>query len=88
MFGRQGSSVERSEIEARLIDLLVRQLGVAPGAIKPEASLEEDLGLDSLAMVELALALEEACGVSIPDEEAERITTVGEAIEAVVRLGG
>ena len=78
--------MERPEIEERLIDLLVRELGVERGAIKPEASLEEDLGLDSLGMVELLLALEDACGVSIPDEEAEGITTVGTAIDAVARL--
>lgn len=80
--------MERPEIEARLIDLLVRELGVARGAIRPESSLEEDLGLDSLGMVELLLALEDACGVSIPDEQAEQITTVGAAIDAVVELGG
>ncbi len=80
--------MERPEIEARLIDLLVRELGVERGAIRPESSLEEDLGLDSLGMVELLLALEDACGVSIPDEQAEQITTVGAAIDAVVELGG
>lgn len=80
--------MERRDIEAKLTDILVQQLGVAPGAIGPESSLEEDLGLDSLAMLDLFLALEEACGVNIPDDEAERITTVGEAIDAVARQGG
>jgi acyl carrier protein len=78
--------MERSEIEAKIVGLLVRQRGVDPGAVRPESRLEEDLGLDSLAMLDLILGLEEACGVSLPDEVAERITTVGEAVDAVAGL--
>jgi acyl carrier protein len=80
--------MERSEVERRVLDLLVAQLGVERGAVDPESLLEEDLGLDSLGMVELFLALEEACGVVFPDEEAGRITTVRAAVDAVMRLGG
>jgi acyl carrier protein len=80
--------MERLDIEAKLVDLLVRELGVERGSIRPEARLEEELGLDSLGMVEFLLALEEAFGVSLPDEQAGQITTVAAAVEAVVRLGG
>jgi acyl carrier protein len=80
--------VDRAAIEAKVIALLVRQRGVDPAVIRPGCRLEEDLGLDSLAMVDLFLGLEEGCGVNLPDEEAERITTVGEAVDAVARLAG
>ena len=79
--------MERLEIEARVTGLLASQRGIDPGVVRPESRLEEDLGLDSLAMLDLLLALEEACGVSIPDEVAERITTVGEAVDAVAGRG-
>ena len=79
--------MERREIEARVTGLLASQRGIDPGVVRPESRLEEDLGLDSLAMLDLLLALEEACGVSIPDEVAERITTVGEAVDAVAGRG-
>jgi acyl carrier protein len=80
--------MEWGEVEEKLVDLLVDRLGAERGVIGPESSFEEDLGLDSLGMVELLLALEEACGVTFPDEEAGRITTVRGAVDAVVRLGG
>ena len=79
--------MERAGIEAKVAALLAGQWGIDPGIVRPESRLEEDLGLDSLAMLDLLLALEEACGVSIPDEVAERITTVGEAVDAVVERG-
>jgi len=80
--------VDRPEIEGKLIELLVSRLGVERDAIEADSLLEEDLGLDSLGMVELLLGLEEACGVTFPDEEAGRITTVRAAVDAVARLGG
>jgi len=80
--------MERSEVERRVLDLLVEQLGVERGTVEPESLLEEDLGLDSLGMVELLLALEEVCGVAFTDEEAGRITSVRGAVDAVMRLGG
>ncbi|MFH1329665.1 MAG: acyl carrier protein [Actinomycetota bacterium] len=81
--------MERSEIQAKLINLLVSELGLERDKITPAASFEEDLEVDSLGVVELLMALEDAFGVSIPDEEAERIVTVGDAVSLVAeKLGG
>lgn len=80
--------MERSEIEARIVSLLVGEHGCAHGCVGRESRLEEDLGLDSLAMLDLFLSIEGAFSVSIPDEVAERITTVGEAADAVAGLIG
>jgi acyl carrier protein len=75
--------MERSEIEAKLIDLLVDELGLERENITMEAKFEEDLDVDSLGVVELLMALEDNFDVKIPDEEAEKITTVGEAADLV-----
>ena len=75
--------MERSEIESKLTDLLVEELGIERDKIKMEASFEEDLEVDSLGVVELLMALEDNFDVKIPDEEAEKITTVGEAADLV-----
>ena len=75
--------MEKSEIESKLIDLLVDELGLERDDITMEASFEEDLDVDSLGVVELLMALEDNFDVKIPDEEAEKITTVGEAAELV-----
>ena len=75
--------MERSEIEAKLVDLLVDELGLERADITMEARFEEDLDVDSLGVVELLMALEDNFDVKIPDEEAEKITTVGEAAEMV-----
>jgi acyl carrier protein len=81
--------MERSEIETKLIDLLVEDLGVDREKITMGASFEKDLEIDSLGVVELLMALEDTFGVKIPDEEAERIVTVGQAVEVVTeRLEG
>lgn len=81
--------MERSEIETKLIDLLVEDLGVDREKITMDASFEKDLEIDSLGVVELLMALEDTFGVKIPDEEAERIVTVGQAVEVVTeRLEG
>lgn len=71
------------EIEQTVKDVIVEQLGVDAAQVKPGASFINDLGADSLDIVELVMALEENFGIEIPDEEAEKITTVGEAIEYV-----
>lgn len=75
--------MERSEIETRLNGLLVSELGLDAGKISNDAKFEEDLEVDSLGVVELLMALEDEFGVTIPDEEAENITTVGEAVDLV-----
>ena len=80
--------MERSEIQAKLIDLLVQELGLEREKINAAASFEEDLEVDSLGVVELLMALEDAFGVSIPDEEAERIVTVGDAVSLVAEKLG
>ena len=67
--------------ESKVRDIIVEQLGVSPDAVKPEAKFTDDLGADSLDTVELIMALEEEFGVEIPDEEAEKILTVGNALE-------
>lgn len=75
--------MERTEIEAKLTNLLVDELGLDRDDITMEAKFEEDLDVDSLGVVELLMALEDNFDVKIPDEEAEKITTVGEAADLV-----
>ncbi len=75
--------MDRSDIESKLNDLLVDELGIDRDAIAQDAKFEEDLDVDSLGVVELLMALEDNFGVKIPDEEAEQITTVGEAVDLV-----
>jgi acyl carrier protein len=72
-----------SSIEERVKKVVEDQLSVNQDQITPEASFIDDLGADSLDTVELVMALEEEFGVEIPDEEAEKITKVGEAIEYI-----
>ena len=68
-------------IEARVKKIVAEQLGVAEAELTNEKSLVEDLGDDSLDMVELVMALEDEFSTEIPDEEAEKITTIGLAVE-------
>ena len=70
-------------IEERVKKIIVEQLGVKEEDVKPEASFVEDLGADSLDTVEVVMALEEEFDIEIPDEEAEKITTVQSAIDYV-----
>ena len=72
-----------SEIEARVKSVVVEQLGVEESEVKNESSFVDDLGADSLDTVELVMALEEEFGTEIPDEEAEKITTVQLAVDYV-----
>jgi acyl carrier protein len=67
-------------IEQKVKDIIVQQLGVDPEKVKPSASFVEDLGADSLDTVELVMAFEEEFGCEIPDEDAEKIRTVGDAV--------
>jgi acyl carrier protein len=68
-------------LEDKVKEIIVEQLGVNPDQVKPEASFTEDLGADSLDTVELVMAFEEEFGAEIPDEEAEKLKTVGAVIE-------
>lgn len=70
-------------IEERVKKVVEEQLSVNPDQITREASFIDDLGADSLDTVELVMALEEEFGIEIPDEEAEKITKVGEAIDYI-----
>ena len=72
-----------SNIIERVTKLVCEQLGVKEDEVTPEASFVEDLGADSLDTVELVMALEEEFETEIPDEEAEKITTVKEAIDYI-----
>ena len=72
-----------SDIEKRVKDVVVEQLGVDEADVTDKASFVDDLGADSLDTVELVMALEEEFGTEIPDEEAEKITTVQLAIDYV-----
>ncbi len=72
-----------SEIADKVKKIVVEQLGVSEDQVTMEAKFIEDLGADSLDQVELIMALEEAFGSDIPDEEAEKLTTVGDAIAYV-----
>ncbi|RUM42678.1 acyl carrier protein [Phorcysia thermohydrogeniphila] len=70
-------------IEQKVKEIIADRLGVDPEEVTPEASFVEDLGADSLDTVELVMALEEEFGIEIPDEDAEKIQTVGDAIEYI-----
>ncbi len=81
--------MERNEVADRLSGVLVSELGLDATKIAEDAHFEEDLDVDSLGVVELLMALEDEFGVKIPDEEAESIMTVGQAIDVVYgKLGG
>jgi acyl carrier protein len=83
------NKLEREEIFAKVKGLIVEQLGVDEDKITLEANFREDLEADSLDQVELIMAFEEEFGGEISDEEAQEITTVGQAVDYLVKhLGG
>lgn len=69
-----------ADIEGKLKEIVINQLGVEEAAVVSKAKFIEDLGADSLDIVELVMAMEEAFGIDIPDEEAENIRTVEDAV--------
>ena len=73
----------KPEIVEKVKAIIVKQLGVGEAEVKPEKSFVDDLGADSLDIVELVMALEEEFGFEIPDEEAENIRTVGDAMSYI-----
>jgi acyl carrier protein len=75
--------MDRAQVSERLKEVLVSELGLDADKVTEEATFEEDLEVDSLGVVELLMALEDEFGVKIPDEEAENILTVGEAVDMV-----
>ena len=70
-------------IEAKVKEIICQQLEVSPEQVTPNASFTDDLKADSLAVVELVLAFEEAFKIEIPDEDTEKIKTVGDAINYI-----
>jgi acyl carrier protein len=77
-----------SEVESKVKEIIMDKLGTSEEKITPEASFRNDLGADSLSTVELMMELEEAFGVEIEDEEAEKIQTVKDAIEYIEKKVG
>ena len=69
-----------SEIESKVKEIIADKLGVDEADVKPEASFTNDLGADSLDTVELIMEVEKSFNITIPDDQAEKITTVGDAI--------
>jgi len=75
--------VEHEEIFAKVKEVIVDQLSVEEDDVTADASFFDDLGADSLDIVELVMALEDQFGISIPDEDAESIKTVGDAVDYI-----
>ncbi len=72
-----------SNVEKKVKEIIVEQLGVEESEVTPTASFVDDLGADSLDTVELVMAFEESFGIEIPDEDAEKIATVKDAIDYI-----
>jgi acyl carrier protein len=82
-----GGKTRMASVEERVKQIIVEQLGVDEGEVTPSASFVDDLGADSLDTVELVMAFEESFGVEIPDEDAEKIATVKDAVEYIEKHG-
>jgi len=74
-------------IDARVREIIINELGVEPEKVTDEASFVDDLGADSLDTVELVMAFEEEFGLDIPDEDAEQMRTVGDAVKYLKEHG-
>ena len=76
-----------ADTEAKVKEIIINELGVEAEKVTPEASFVEDLGADSLDTVELVMAFEEEFGIEIPDEDAEQLQTVGDAVKYLQEKG-
>ena len=83
---KNNMSTSNEQIELKVQKVIAEKLGIDENTIENEASFIDDLGADSLDTVELVMALEEEFGCEIPDEEAEKITTVQKAIDYVIKM--
>lgn len=77
-----------ADIEQKVKDIIINELGVEAEKVTPEARFVDDLGADSLDTVELVMAFEEEFGMEIPDEDAEKLQTVGDAISYISNAQG
>ena len=73
--------MSRAEIEARVKEIIVEQLNVEEDEVTQDASFQQDLGADSLDIVELVMTLEETFDIEIPDDDAEKMQTIADAID-------
>jgi acyl carrier protein len=80
---KTGIIMSDKPIDQRVKDIIVEQLGVKPDQVTPEAKFIEDLGADSLDTVELVMALEEEFGIEVPDEQAEKLQSVGDVTKYI-----
>ena len=78
-----GGTIRMASVEERVKTIIVEQLGVDESEVTPTASFVDDLGADSLDTVELVMAFEENFGIEIPDEDAEKIATVKDAVDYI-----
>ncbi len=82
-----GNQEEKMSIHPKVKDIIVEQLGVDPEKVKAEASFIDDLGADSLDIVELVMAMEEEFDIEIPDEDAEKLKTVQDVASYLEKKG-
>ena len=77
-----------ASIEEKVRDIIVTELGASPDKVVPEAKFVEDLGADSLDTVELVMAFEEEFGIEVPEEETDKLLSVGAVVSYIERLKG